>query len=355
MKILLPISLDRWRNPISSLLRACVEANPQIEFHSFSKPDSEEDVQNGKALWNLPQLKRGTHATLLKVRFDLVHTASYSHGNQIASIIAKLRGVPRTKVLNTMNLEVKPDDPVSWKRYQSMLKVVDHFAAVSEAVADCLRPDVGDRFCRVIPNGFDPQFLDPELVSRTDLPESLRNVAPGSFVLCVAAIEPRKRPEVLMELALRHPDLTFVLAGAVTSQASQEFLQDLRKVPNLHLLGSVSRREVRALLAHAGVFAFPSDREGLPLAIIEALGMGLPVVCQPKSSMPELVREGDNGRLIDAADLNAWGEALKHYVAMEPSERRNLSVRLRTQACELYSWPMIGRAYGSLYESLCAK
>ncbi|OYU44496.1 MAG: hypothetical protein CFE44_12650, partial [Burkholderiales bacterium PBB4] len=190
MKILLPISLDRWRNPISSLLRVCVEANPQHEFHSFSNPDSDEDIQNGKALWSLPQLKRSSFASLLTERFDLVHTASYSRGNQIASIIAKVRGFPRTKVLNTMNLEVKPDDPVSWKRYQSMLKVVDHFAAVSEAVAECLRPDVGDRFTRVIPNGFDPLFLDPNLVSREDLPESLRNDAVGSYVLCVAAIEP---------------------------------------------------------------------------------------------------------------------------------------------------------------------
>ena len=352
MRILLPISLDRWRNPISSLLRACVEANPDIEFHSFSNPASEEDRRNGEVLWCLPQLKRTSVSSMLMERFDLVHTASYSRGNQISSIIAKLRGFPRTRVLNTMNLEVKPDDPVSWKRYQSMLKVVDYFAAVSEAVADCLRPDVGDRFTRVIPNGFDPVFLDPKLATDSDLPKSVRHLARGSFVLCVAAIEPRKRPEVLWEIARRHPELTIVWAGAASGSAGEELEARFDGTCNFHLVGSVSRVEVRALLAYAGVFAFPSDREGLPLAVIEALGMGLPVVCQPKSSMPELVRDGVNGRLIDAEDLESWALALKEYVSMNAGSREDLLQQQRSEACTKYAWRRIGSAYGELYQSL---
>jgi hypothetical protein len=54
MKILLPISLDRWRNPISTLQRACVQYNPDIEFHSFSHPESDEDRRLGEDFCKLP-------------------------------------------------------------------------------------------------------------------------------------------------------------------------------------------------------------------------------------------------------------------------------------------------------------
>ena len=81
MKILLPISLDRWKNPISTLLRACVQFNPELEFHSFSNPVTQEDRELGVQFWKLPNLKLRYPSAVLFDQFDLVHTASYSHFN----------------------------------------------------------------------------------------------------------------------------------------------------------------------------------------------------------------------------------------------------------------------------------
>lgn len=54
-------------------------------------------------------------------------------------------------------------------------------------------------------------------------------------------------------------------------------------------------------LAKASVFAFPSDREGFPLALTEAMSMGLAVVgCRECSSVNSLIEDGKNGLLVES-------------------------------------------------------
>ncbi len=354
MKVLLPISLDRWRNPISTLQRACVRYNPDIEFHSFSNPVSDEDRKEGETFWKLPNLRLRKPGDILKERFDIVHTASYSHGNFGSSVVAKLRGMGKTRFLNTMNLEQHPSHPTCWARYHRMIRWVDGFVAVSEAVAVDIRQRVPELFLGVIPNGFDPDYFDPTVEDEEALPEEIKALAPHSFTLTVSAIEARKRPDVLIALAKRRPDVTMVLAGAVMPGA-ESFGAELDALPNLIWLKGVNRRVIRALLKRAAVFLFPSDREGLPLALIESLGMGLPAVVQARSSMPELVTDGVNGRLVDAADLDGWEAAMTGYLSLAEPDRTALAAGIRAGVKERFSWDVIGAAYGPVYRRLVEK
>jgi glycosyltransferase involved in cell wall biosynthesis len=351
MKILLPISLDRWRNPISTLQRACVRYNPDIEFHSFSNPVSDEDRAEGESFWKLPNLHMRKPVDILKDRFDIVHTASYSHGNYVSSVLAKLRGMGGTRFLNTMNLEQHPSHPACWARYHRLIRWVDGFVAVSEAVAADIRQRVPKLFLGVIPNGFDPDYFDPSIVDEDALPERIRTLGPHRYTLTVSAIEARKRPDVLIALAKRRPEVPMVLAGAVMPGA-EDLAAELESLPNLIWLKGVDRRVIRALLKHAGVFLFPSDREGLPLAMIESLGMGLPVVAQPRSSMPELVTDGFNGRLVDAADHDGWEAAMNEYLNLPSSSRSLLTGNIRAEVKERFAWPEIGAAYGPVYRKM---
>jgi glycosyltransferase involved in cell wall biosynthesis len=352
MKILLPISLDRWRNPISTLLRACVEYNPEIEFHSFSNPETDEDRELGKSFWKLPNLRRRHPVSVMADSFDVIHTASYSRGNHLASLIAKTRGFGRTRVLNTMNLEVKPDDSESWCRYQKMLGYVDRYVAVSRAVATCILPDVGENLMGVIPNGYDADYFDPVNVRSDDLSEKNPIIEEGNFVLCVAAIERRKRYDLILDLAKKHVDLKFVIAGSLIDHSCRDLLRQFNLQSNVFMMGRVSRAKLRALFSRAAALAFPSEREGLPLAVIEAMGMGLPVVCQPKSSLPELVQSDRNGALLDATNLSGWYSALRKYCEMSRVERDSLSQAIREKTRSLYHWEIIGKKYREIYTSI---
>ena len=356
MKILLPINIDRWQSPIASLLRACVEFNPNIEFVSFSSPVSDEDRVRSMSFWNLPNVSKGSVVSIFSNRFELVHIASHTNRNLAAGTLAKIFSLNHTKFLYTINLEL-PSSNRDTFIYKWFNGVVDEYVSVSEAASNLVKLDAPNCFRGVIPNGYDPEFFDPAVDSGEFLPDRVRALNGASYVLNVAALEPRKHPEWIVRLARENPDMNFVMAGWVVPGLGEQFLQEIEKcgLPNLIWLGLVDRRAIRALLLHASVFAFPSEREGLPLSVIEAMGMGVPVVAQPKSSLPELITGEQCGRLIDIDSedsLERWGRELRGYTAMSGARRQTFRRELADFAKCRFSWASIGKAYGELYRNI---
>jgi alpha-maltose-1-phosphate synthase len=352
MRVLLPISLDQWRNPIATLLRACVLANPEIEFHSFSKPFSDEDRRLGEHFWSLPNVASCSQPRLALMRYDVVHTASISLHNQAAVIAAKARSLSACSYLATINLQSGPGDRLDWQLLRIAEALADGVVSVSHAASEGVKSRCQERFLGVVPNGFDAEYFDPA-IDDDALPSAARDYAPGTCALYLGALEPRKHPEFVVELARRHPETIFLGAGYVHPQG-RHFEEMVRSQPNFLWLGHVDRRCVRALLKHAGVMLFPSEREGLALSVIEALGMGLPVIAQPKSSMPELIVHGENGRLHDIAEFDAWTESLHYYLGLTSLQRQQFCNQVRPTTIARYSWNAIGNRYGEIYQQLCS-
>lgn len=344
----MPIGIDRWRSPLATLLRAVVEANPEFQFYSYSKPVGREDRDLGERFWdrsNVTMLHRPDQAF---GRFDLVHTASLTFKNLAAAMLARMRA--GTPYLTTLNLEIDPRDNYSYRPFRLSRRWISHVVCVSEAVARSVPGELKACLRGIIPNGFDADYFDPGIEDEQVLPEPLRGGEP--FVLFISALEPRKHPEFVASLAARMPDCLFVGAGYVVPGQGEHFLPVVEGVPNLHWLGHCDRRVVRALMRHAGVLVFPSEREGLPLTVIEALGMGLPVVAQPASSLPELIRDRENGRLIGLSEAEDWEMAVRHYLELGDNEREQFRRSTRQQAVARYDWRTIARAYGGLYNSI---
>lgn len=351
MRVLIPIKLDRWRNPISTLLRNCVEANPDIEFHSCSSPDSDEDRMLGDVFWKLPNIVKNKQTRMAFTRYDGIHTASITLHNQAAAVLAKARTLTKARYLATVNLEVGPGDGKDWPLLKIAEVLADGIVAVSTAAGNGVRNRCPGRFLNIIPNGFDAKYYDPNTLDDEVLPPAVRALVRGSFALYVGALEPRKHPEFVVELARRHPEIVFVGAGYVHPDG-RHFQPLMHSLPNLLWLGHVDRRCIRALMRHAGVFVFPSEREGLALSVIEAMGMGLPIIGQPKTSMPELVRDVTNGRLHDISNIDAWSGSLEYYLRRDSQERLAFCEITRANAVARYSWGAIGREYGAIYRQL---
>lgn len=349
MKILLPISLDRWRNPIATLLRTCVEWNPDIEFHSFSKPTSNEDVTLGSEFWKRPNVRLIKPHNALIERYDIAHIASLTQRNLTAGLLAKIRSMGKTRFLATINLEIIREDSRTWKSYRRALHVVDRFAAVSDTVKKSIIADVGERFTQVIPNGFDQRYFDPALCEDAELPAKIDGQRP--IILYVSALEARKNPDFFIELAQRLPEFEFVAVGYVVPGVGEPFLERMEAAKHVTWLGHVDRRVIRNLMAKATALVFPSEREGLPLSVIEALGMGLPVMAQPRSSLPELISDGKNGYLMEIDQIDIWCEKLR---SLKDVNTRGLlsSPEIRANTIKSYSFENIGRHYGDLYRKL---
>jgi glycosyltransferase involved in cell wall biosynthesis len=105
-------------------------------------------------------------------------------------------------------------------------------------------------------------------------------------------------------------------------------------------------------LKRAGVLLFPSEREGLALSVIEALGMGLPVIGQSKTSMPELITDGVNGHLIDLSDQDGWSNALLSTLGVGPDSRLFVSADIRKATMDRFAWSSIGQRYGEIYRAM---
>jgi glycosyltransferase involved in cell wall biosynthesis len=356
MKILLPINIDRWRSPIATLLRSCVEFNPNCEFVSFSSPETHEDKERGSQFWSLPNVTQGSIRHIFQESYDIVHIASHTPKNLMAGTLAKLRSCGETRFLYTINLELPIEDRMT-AIYKLVSSVVDDYVSVSNAASTLVKLDAPDSYHGVIPNGYDSIFFEPDSEIRNDLPFSVKQLGDRPYVLNVAALEYRKHPEWIIQLARANPNINFVMAGWVIPQLGELFLSEILSCdcPNLIWLGHVERKVIRSLLRYAAVFAFPSEREGLPLSVIEAMGMGVPVIAQPKSSLPELITHDFCGKLI-AIDhpnsLQQWSDAINIYLNRSQEEQVLQKSILSLHTRQLYSWESIGASYGDLYRRI---
>jgi hypothetical protein len=134
-------------------------------------------------------------------------------------------------------------------------------------------------------------------------------------VLYAGRLRARKAPVVLVRAfaaGRRAPtDARLVLAGDGDERPAVE-----REIARLGLgerverLGSVPRAEVAERLRRASVFCLPSLYEGLPLALLEAMAAGVPVVATAVSGHPDAIVDGVGGWLVPAEDSAALASAL---------------------------------------------
>jgi glycosyltransferase involved in cell wall biosynthesis len=115
------------------------------------------------------------------------------------------------------------------------------------------------------------------------------------------------------------------------------------------LLGE--REDVSEQLAQADAFVLSSRSEGLPMAILEAMAAGLPVVATAVGGIPELVADGETGLLVPPGDPDALAAALRRLVA-DPELRRRLGEAARARVEERFSLAATRSAHLALYERL---
>jgi len=80
---------------------------------------------------------------------------------------------------------------------------------------------------------------------------------------------------------------------------------------NVKFLGTVSEEEKVKLYFSADIFILPSYAEGQPIAILEAMAAGLPVISTTVGSIPEVITKGEHGFLIEPGDYSSLAENIK--------------------------------------------
>lgn len=343
VSVLFPKNVDRVQSPMSALMLAIVRSNPEIHFFAFSSPETPEDHRLFGQIWALPNLHRVGPSALLLRRFDVVHHASAGRANFLASRWCRLRGGGRTRHLFTANCQPYPTHP-RLDLLKTCVRKADHVVSVSRIVAEDFQREVGRASDAVIPNGYDASFYAPP---------PAEEAGREAFALYASALIDRKRPDFLLQVARAMPELRFLMVGpGREGPMGRHIVKEAASLPNVEVRGMIGRGDLRDLMRKARVFLHPSEYEGLPLAVIEAMGTGLPVLAQPCSSLPELITDGENGWLIPAQDPGPWVERIRGILAWSPERRHAYAKSVAEATAQRYAWESIGAAYGALYRRI---
>jgi L-malate glycosyltransferase len=110
------------------------------------------------------------------------------------------------------------------------------------------------------------------------------------------------------------PDARLLMAGdGVYREAVEQEVRRLGLQQRVQVLGV--RRDISQLLAACDLFVLSSDREGLPIAVLEAMAAARPVVSTAVGDLPEVVQDGRTGRLVPAKDRAALAAALREVLS----------------------------------------
>lgn len=208
-----------------------------------------------------------------------------------------------------------------------------------------------------IPNGIDlRRFADGPIAEQSPL--RAYRAGASHIVLIVGHLSEVKGHSIFLraaaEILRTHPKCRFLVLGDETTdhgaRQRYEALSDALGIAHaVTFLGW--RADVPDVLRVADVVALPSLSEGLPLAAIEAMASGRPVVATPVGGVPEAVEHGQTGLLVPPGDHLALGAALDELLRDEP-RRLQLGRQARRAAEERFDLDRVVKRVQALYDEL---
>jgi glycosyltransferase involved in cell wall biosynthesis len=200
---------------------------------------------------------------------------------------------------------------------------VDRVIPVSASqVPELVRLGYKESSVRVIPNGSAPPATTRHV---EDIRNALGLGADDVVALLVASLRPEKRPDVFVEAVglarARDPRLRGVIAG---DGPLRERILSSATNGDVLLLGE--RQDVADLMTCADVVCLSSDVEGIPLALVEAMALGRPIVATDVGGVTEVVEPSSTGLLVPAGDPAAFSKALLE-LADDAAKREAMGAR----------------------------
>jgi len=194
----------------------------------------------------------------------------------------------------------------------------------------------------VIPNGINLGEFDN--LSKENLRIELRIGQDEKVIIYIGRLYPVKGVEYLIKamnlIKNKEPNTKLILIG---DGSEKEKLREMVKKLNLDdcviFLPQVSNQNIPKYTVASDVFVLPSLSEGFPLTILEAMASGLPIVTTRICGLPEIIKEGENGFLVEPANPEQLAE--KILFILENDESRAKISANNKESVKQYSWENI--------------
>ena len=229
--------------------------------------------------------------------------------------------------------------------------------AVSESVRRYLldREDLADSKVEMIPNGIDAEMFVPAGKEERRHAKDALGLAEGSFVIGgVGRLVPQKNFSLFLEaaasIAPRYSDVIFVIAGSGPLEtALRKQTHRLGISERVRFLGHVADR---TLLYHAlDALVMPSDFEGTPMTLLEAMASGLPVVASTVDGIAEVCTQGVDALLVSRRDPVGFVSAMERVIT-QAELREHLARNARGTILARYEIRNIVRRVEAIYDAV---
>lgn len=242
--------------------------------------------------------------------------------------------------------------------YRLVARWVNGFIAVSADVERAILQTIGpiqDKVT-VICNGVDVRRYQRR-VARRRLCEQLGLPEEAWLMSVVGTFKVQKGHRFLIEAAppvvARFPNLHLLLIGdGDLRDQEQAHAARLGLAEHVHFLGN--RHDVPDLLAASDSFVLPSLWEGLPMALIEAMASGLPIIATAVSGTTQAIVPGETGLLVQPGRSAALSEAMLDLLS-DPARARTMGTAARQRAEAVFSATQQARAHVALFRQAQTK
>jgi len=254
-------------------------------------------------------------------RIDVIHAHLWK-AHVLAAVVGRVAATPVLATVHGMHMTMGD--------LEAHLVGRTHACMVSEAArAHALAVGAAPRRLHVVRNGVDDEVFAPR-PRAAGLPPT---------VGFVGRLSPEKDPRTFVEAAAlihaRAPGVRFVIVGDGPLRTEIEALVAERGLDGVLAFAGV-RDDMPATYAAFDVLALTSRHEGTPLAVLEAMACGLPIVATSVGGVPELVCDDESGVLVAPSDAGAIAAAVLALLD-DPRRRSSLSAAARARVVERFA------------------
>jgi glycosyltransferase involved in cell wall biosynthesis len=310
-----------------------------VETHSFAKWGPTLD----------PTLAWRVARHLKERGVDVVHTHN-PHALVYGSLAASMAGAACVHSKHGVN----PDNNRRLWLRRAASSIVDAYVAVTPSLA---RVAVAQNECdptllHVVPNGIDTDRFTLDLRARRRIRAELDIPDDAWVVGTVGRLAPEKNQSLLIHAMapMLDPQRHLMIVGDGPDRGDLERHARTTMHPELiHFTGA--RNDVSAMMSAFDVFALTSNSEGLPLALLEAMAVGLPVLSTAVGGIPDLVEHGVTGFLVPPGDRIALVTQLVQ-LASRPQVALDVASAARRRVLARHSTEQMAKDYEELYRRI---
>ena len=288
--------IDRVPGGMATVVKNCMnsELADTVKLKYISS-NIEDNIVN-KLLWNI----RGLFKYLVNInKYDIVHIHMAERGSfyrkSIYIIIAKL--LKKKSIVHFHGAEF--DEFYNLESNKIQRKYIRYILDKSNLIIA-----LGSSWREKI-----KKYTNTEIVvlsNAVEVPSNNFYNLNNKDIVLLGRLEQRKGTFDLLDIAdnILCADLSFnlVLAGDGNLNVVKEKIEKLKLKNNIKLLGWINKEQREELLKNTAIFVLPSYNEGMPMAVLEAMSYGIPLVVSDVGDIPYVVKDYENGYLIKAGD-----------------------------------------------------